>query len=62
MAPGINPRVFKLGLAIGTFLLATHSVIAQKVIVDAAPSQVVNTFSPPHSLGAAIDRLRQVSP
>ena len=33
---------------------------AQKVVVDA--DHVVNTFSPPHALGAAIDRLRTGSP
>jgi hypothetical protein len=31
---------------------------AQNIIVDATPSHVVNTFSPPHTLGGAIDRLR----
>jgi len=62
MAPGINPRVLKVGLAISTFLLAMNSVAAQSVIVDAAPSHLVNTFSPPHSLGAAIDRLRTGTP
>lgn len=35
---------------------------AQKVVVDATPSHVVNTFSPPHALGAAIDRLRTGTP
>ena len=33
---------------------------AQKVVVDA--DHVVNTFSPPHALGAAIDRLRTGTP
>ena len=31
---------------------------AQTIRVDATPSHVVNTFSPPHALGGAIDRLR----
>ncbi|MGA2855787.1 MAG: discoidin domain-containing protein [Candidatus Sulfotelmatobacter sp.] len=35
---------------------------AQKVVVDADPSHVANTFSPVRSLGAAIDRLRTGTP
>jgi len=35
---------------------------AQKVTVDADPAHVANTFSPPHALGAAIDRLRTGTP
>jgi hypothetical protein len=46
-----------VGLAMGV-LLTAMSVSAQSVIVDATPSHVVNTFSPPHALGGAIDRLR----
>jgi hypothetical protein len=38
--------------------LAADALFAQSVTIDAAPSHVVNTFSPPHALGAAIDRLR----
>jgi len=43
-------------------LVLTNAAVAQKVIVDANPAHVANTFSPPHSLGAAIDRLRTGSP
>src|ERR1700749_1013237 len=39
-----------------------YSVIAQKVTVDADPAHVANTYSPVHSLGAAIDRLRTGTP
>ncbi|MFY9789555.1 MAG: discoidin domain-containing protein [Candidatus Sulfotelmatobacter sp.] len=39
-------------------LVTINSLVAQTVTVDAAPSHVVNTFSPPHALGAAIDRLK----
>jgi hypothetical protein len=39
-------------------LLAVKPLAAQTVTVDAAPDHVLNTFSPPHALGAAIDRLR----
>src|SRR5271165_3665258 len=45
------------GIATG-LLLAGSNAWAQNVVVDATPSHVVNTFSPPHSLGGAIDRLR----
>src|SRR5579862_8935459 len=38
------------------------SVAAQKVVVDADPAHVTNTYSPVHSLGAAIDRLRTGTP
>jgi len=38
------------------------SLSAQKVTVDADPAHVANTFSPPHALGAAIDRLRTGTP
>ena len=31
---------------------------AQNIVVDAAPSHAVNSFSPPRALGGAIDRLR----
>lgn len=40
------------------FLLLASDASSQTVVVDAAPSHVANTFSPPHALGAAIDRLR----
>ena len=43
-------------------LVLSSSVVAQKVTVDADPAQVANTFSPPHALGAAIDRLRTGTP
>jgi hypothetical protein len=43
------------GLTIAMFSAAAR---AQHLVVDAAPSHVVNTFNPPHTLGGAIDRLR----
>ena len=45
-------------VAIGAFLLLTGAASAQNIVVDAAPSHVVNTFSPFQALGGAIDRLR----
>ncbi len=39
-------------------LLTGANATAQNIVVDATPSHVLNTFSPPHTLGGAIDRLR----
>ena len=50
------PSAFLLIVALALAMPAT----AQQVVVDA--DHVVNTFSPVHSLGAAIDRLRTGSP
>ena len=44
--------------AIGVFLLLAHAASAQNIVVDAAPSHTVNSFSPFEALGGAIDRLR----
>jgi hypothetical protein len=46
------------GIAIGVMLCAASAAVGQNIVVDATPSHVVNTFSPPHALGGAIDRLR----
>src|SRR5882757_5390280 len=43
---------------IGMFVFLTGAANAQNIVVDAAPSHVVNSFSPPRALGGAIDRLR----
>ena len=40
------------------FLCLAGGALAQNIVVDAAPSHAVNTFSPFRSLGGAIDRLR----
>jgi hypothetical protein len=45
-------------ISIGVSLFAAGGTMAQNIVVDATPSHVVNTFSPPHALGGAIDRLR----
>jgi len=45
-------------MSISATLLAADVTMGQNIVVDATPSHVVNTFSPPHSLGGAIDRLR----
>src|ERR1700730_13317711 len=62
MASCSKTAFLEICLAINSFLFTSNAAIAQKVVVDAAPSHVVNTFSPPHSLGAAIDRLRTGTP
>jgi hypothetical protein len=45
-------------LSVGLFLWISGAARAQNIVVDAAPSHVVNTFSPFRALGGAIDRLR----
>ncbi len=57
MAIRIGNWTVAILVAIGTLLTAS-SAGAQNVVVDATPAHVVNTFSPPHALGGAIDRLR----
>ncbi|MGB8989228.1 MAG: discoidin domain-containing protein, partial [Candidatus Sulfotelmatobacter sp.] len=58
MMRGMKTRSAGICAFICACLFAMNSLVAQTVTVDAAPSHVVNTFSPPHALGAAIDRLR----
>ena len=48
-------------IAVSLFLSVTPAS-AQKVVVDADPAHVANTFSPVGALGASIDRLRTGSP
>src|SRR5215471_17708683 len=48
--------------ALISILFFVNSALGQKVTVDADPAHVANTYSPVHSLGAAIDRLRTGSP
>ena len=62
MTSSIRQRLASIGLVIASAVMVTNSAGAQKVTVDAAPSHVANTFSPPHALGAAIDRLRTGTP
>ena len=58
MSTGIQSRVFGIGPRIGVFLWLAGAASAQKIVVDAAPSHSVNSFSPFRALGGAIDRLR----
>src|SRR5215472_2978237 len=48
--------------ALISILFFVNAALGQKVTVDADPAHVANTYSPVHSLGAAIDRLRTGSP
>ncbi len=48
----------RYALAFSLSLLLGGMAHAQNVVVDAAPSHVVNSFSPFRALGGAIDRLR----
>src|SRR5579872_3431543 len=60
MASGRNIRSFATVVVVTAALCVSTS--AQKVVVDADPAHVANTFSPIRSLGAAIDRLRTGTP
>ena len=45
-------------LCLGVLLLLSGAASGQNVVVDAAPSHAVNSFSPVSSFGGAIDRQR----
>jgi hypothetical protein len=45
-----------IGIGLAAWLAVAAN--AQHIVVDAAPSHAVNSFSPPRALGGAIDRLR----
>lgn len=51
-------RVLRISFGIGVFLRLSGIASAQNIVVDAAPSHAVNSFSPFRALGGAIDRLR----
>ena len=61
MKSGIKSR-FLTVFIVTSAVLWVNTASAQKVIVDADPAHVANTFSPVRSLGAAIDRLRTGTP
>jgi hypothetical protein len=52
----------KTSVVMSLLLLSANSATSQKVVVDADPAHLANTFSPVRSLGAAIDRLRTGTP
>jgi hypothetical protein len=55
MVAGIECRV--LGICFSVFVWLAGAASAQNIVVDAAPSHAVNSFSPFRALGGAIDRL-----
>ena len=58
MAKAMKWRVPGIWLGIGICLPLAGPARAQNIVVDAAPSHAVNSFSPFRALGGAIDRLR----
>ena len=51
-------RVLGITLGINVFFWLAGVASAQNIVVDAAPSHAVNSFSPFRALGGGIDRLR----
>ena len=58
MSAAMTWRVLGVSLGVSVFFGLVHAESAQNIVVDAAPSHVVNSFSPFRALGGAIDRLR----
>jgi hypothetical protein len=58
MLAGMKWRVLGISLGVGVFFWLAGGASAQNIVVDAAPSHAVNSFSPFRALGGAIDRLR----
>ena len=54
--------ISKFCLGISALLWICSTATAQKIVVDAAPSHAVNSFSPFRALGAAVDRLGTGTP
>jgi hypothetical protein len=54
----LNLRVPAISLGAIVFFCMTETAGAQNIVVDAAPSHAVNSFSPFRALGGGIDRLR----
>ena len=53
----LGRAAYVLGLAIVTAFTFGPAISAQTVRVDATPSHVVNSFSPPYALGTTVDRI-----
>lgn len=58
MLSGVKRRISGICLVIGAFIWMAGAANAQKIVVDAAPSHAVNSFSPFRALGAGVDRLK----
>ena len=62
MSSRMKRRISGICLVIAAFICMAGVANAQKIVVDAAPSHAVNSFSPFRALGAAIDRLPTGTP
>jgi hypothetical protein len=58
MGSGHSNGVTGICLAIAISFRVAGLAMAENIVVDATPSHVANSFSPPRALGGAIDRLR----
>ncbi len=58
MSVGSQWRSRGAALGAGVFFCLAGAVSAQSIVVDTAPSHIVNSFSPFRALGGSIDRLR----
>ncbi|HUL76825.1 MAG TPA: discoidin domain-containing protein [Vicinamibacteria bacterium] len=58
MGSGHDNRVTGICLLAAWSIIVADRALAENIVVDAAPSHVANSFSPPRALGGAIDRLR----
>jgi hypothetical protein len=58
MRLGIGRRGLGAAVVTGVLLSLAQGAGVQDIVVDAAPSHAINTFSPARALGGAIDRLR----
>jgi len=62
MSSGRRRRISRICFVLGALIGMAGAANAQRIVVDAAPSHAVNSFSPFRALGAAIDRLRTGTP
>jgi len=58
MSTGLQSRIRGITRLLSVSLWLAGAAGAQNIVVDAAPSHAVNSFSPFRALGGAIDRLR----
>ncbi len=58
MLSRLESRVSEICLVVAVLLGTPAASLAQKIVVDATPSHMANSFSPVRALGGAIDRLR----
>src|SRR2546421_2753688 len=58
MSAKIQWRISWISLGMGVLVFLPSPATAQNIVVDAASSHAVNSFSPLRALGGGIDRLR----